>query len=648
MKPEEKPSRPSTLICGKWNAVPQDFRRRFICPARVSFFRRAALVLAAWLIALSTYAVEILDDPVFRFLAPHQVEISWQTDVPSDSRVDYAINPPAILTISNAAPVTQHVVVIPNLQPGQPYNFFISSTVAGQTAETGDFLFVRAAPVGIQEPVRAQPGDLPPLVSGVVRIIVGTAHPSIQIQSVTFLYVPPGGGQPLSIGVDTNGAGVIANTFEDAVTGDGWSIAWNTAGLPEGPYQLIAQVTTSIGQFPAMSDVILDHQPPQPVLLAPLMGNSVRSNVLLHAEGGQGNVARFEFQGPVEAVLSYNPTGLAQTNFPFDGRGGRMMCDPTSEASILLSLPAFREKLLANPAFQKALAKCMKTNSSMEDCIRRIVIRTLAKVKGTSAEGTTRQGEIDGSNGFLQALRLPWRYERKKDHNEDNESYTVAELKACASKEGVLGVMVHIHPCGNINATGHAMALKSINDKTNSDGTFTVTFMDPARGSDVAFNVSANGSFTYTHPSGTSGLMCIKSIGMFLQPAPEQRLTEGDWQLIGSDGNGTNGWDTVWNPAGLPSGFYWLRVVLTDEHARSGEDLVEVFLTPPSLTLRHNGDNVVARWSTNASNYKLEFTTNMLAPDWLPVTTSIVVEDGDNTVPIAISGTAQFLRLREE
>lgn len=617
------------------------FRRSIVRSTGLNFFRRAALGLAAGLAAFSAEALEILGDPVLRYVGQNQLEVRWQTDQPSDSRVEYGINPPH-MTLFNPAPVTDHILVVPNLQPGQPYNFFITSTAGPQVAETGEFFFNAQSPVAIQEPARSVPTDPPPLVSGLVQIIVGASHPSIQIQSVTFLYIPPAGGPAVLIGVDTDGRGVVANTFEPAPTGDGWSAEWNTAGLPEGNYTLIAQFNTSIGQLQTTSQVFLDHQPPDPVVLNPAFGSRTRGSVMLNAQGGQGVQAEFHYQGPTPALLSFAPVGLAQTNFPYDGNRGRMMCDPTSQASILLGIPRFRMALLANASFQKALKKCTNSGTSMEDCIRQILIKVIARQKGTSSTGTNRDGEIAGSNAVLDGLRLPWDFERKKDKRQNNHSYTVAQLKACSAMEGVLGVVVHVAPCNNMNGTGHAMALKSINDVANADGTFTVTFMDPASGMDSSFNVAPGGSFTY---GGVA--VCIRSMGMFIDRSGNNFLTDSGWESFATDNNGADGWTATWRPTGLVPGFYWLRVMVTDERGRSGEDFTEVYFAPPVLTITRNGGNVVVRWPADAANYDLEFTTSLPAPIWNPVTEPVVIQGGENTVTMGVPGAARFVRLRE-
>ena len=89
-------------------------------------------------------------------------------------------------------------------------------------------------------------------------------------------------------------------------------------------------------------------------------------------------------------------------------------------------------------------------------------LQGLFKRRRRAVDAATRVNVDGQAIGLLQGLRLPWRFERKKDKTKNNQSYTVAEIKACASMAGVRGVVIYIHPCANINGTGHAMALASI------------------------------------------------------------------------------------------------------------------------------------------------------------------------------------------
>jgi uncharacterized repeat protein (TIGR03803 family) len=66
----------------------------------------------------------------------------------------------------------------------------------------------------------------------------------------------------------------------------------------------------------------------------------------------------------------------------------------------------------------------------------------------------------------------------------------------------------------------------------------------------------------------------------------------------------------------------------------------------PQLAITRAGENVVLTWPTNAGNFFLQSTTNLvLSPVWAPVSAAQVVVNGQNTVTNRILGTQQFYQL---
>ena len=78
-----------------------------------------------------------------------------------------------------------------------------------------------------------------------------------------------------------------------------------------------------------------------------------------------------------------------------------------------------------------------------------------------------------------------------------------------------------------------------------------------------------------------------------------------------------------------------------------GSGTVFSLFTPPNLSLASVGTNVVLTWSTNATGFILQSTTNLGAPLWTTNSLTPVVINGQNTVTNTMSGPQQFYRLRQ-
>ena len=71
-------------------------------------------------------------------------------------------------------------------------------------------------------------------------------------------------------------------------------------------------------------------------------------------------------------------------------------------------------------------------------------------------------------------------------------------------------------------------------------------------------------------------------------------------------------------------------------------------LSGPRLTITPAGTSVILTWSTSASRYALQSTTNLAAAVWNSVSPSLVVVNGQNTVTNPIAGTQKFYRLSQQ
>src|SRR5258708_4885903 len=211
------------------------------------------------------------------------------------------------------------------------------------------------------------------------------------------------------------------------------------------------------------------------------------------------------------------------------------------------------------------------------------------------------------------------------------------------------GAVIHVEPCGG--GTGHVMAIVSINDDPNDDGTLSVVVMDPATGSNITIKVDKKGQFRYP-PNAANPNYCL--IGSEIICAPNSGTlfarrklgpSAHTWQLVGVDNDGSQGWHAVWNATNCPPGFYWLRVTVTDALGHSGEDLIEIILAPV-LGISLAQTNILLSWPPLASNFVLQSAASLSPPvNWILVTNPVSSVNGQLTVPDAISPSNRFYRL---
>jgi uncharacterized repeat protein (TIGR03803 family) len=86
----------------------------------------------------------------------------------------------------------------------------------------------------------------------------------------------------------------------------------------------------------------------------------------------------------------------------------------------------------------------------------------------------------------------------------------------------------------------------------------------------------------------------------------------------------------------------------TDSGSSSGNGTVFSISFSPRLAIIATGPNVILTWSTNATGFILQSTTNLISPAvWTAVSPAPVVVNGQNTVTNPISGAQQFYRLAQ-
>ena len=581
-------------------------------------------------------ALQIIDGPYYTPLSPTSAQIQWATDLPSDSRVVFGPNYIYTQTAFNPIQTTSHSITLSNLVFGSVYEYIATSTLGPQNASEFDWL---ALPQ--QMAVFQWPGAQSVVSGGAVWLKAHAADPYIEVQAAQFFYFDPITSQKVFIGFDTDGGDQTFNTFQPGRSGDGWSAYWNTSGLPDGNYTVVAQLSTSLGLLTATTVVYVDQTPPTPFFVTPRFSDVVGDHVLLQAQGGQATQAVFEVRATAN-VISFRPVSLGQTNFPYDGAGGSMMCDPTAEAAVFLS-----NSNIVN--FLKTHPPC-STNSNQDDCIRKTIIHFLARHKGTGRGGTSYDNEEAGTTAMMQALGLTGTTNNWISHELPTTAggYGVHRIKQALTchenNKETKGMVIHIAPCNNPTATGHVMALISIDDTVNSDDTYTVVFMDPATGGPSTNRLARNGQFTY--PPGGGG-QCMRIVGGRSWCGPKGGTIEDlldDWQLVGTDTNGVDGWSTVWDTTGYVPGFYWVRVTLSDAAGNSNEDETEVYAVP-KLKISLAQTNVVLSWPAAAAAFVLQVNNSISASsNWVTLTNPVAITNGQITVTNII-GSNRFYRL---
>src|SRR5262249_34537603 len=85
---------------------------------------------------------QILTGPTEGSIQPHQVAISWTTDVNSTSKVDYGLTANYELgAVSDNTPVTSHAITLTGLNPATIFHYRVESANQNGNTQSGDHLF---------------------------------------------------------------------------------------------------------------------------------------------------------------------------------------------------------------------------------------------------------------------------------------------------------------------------------------------------------------------------------------------------------------------------------------------------------------------------------------------------------------------------
>lgn len=529
----------------------------------------AGAVVALALVSASALGVEINAFPETTPLSPMSVVVSWTTDVPSDSLVEYGVGQLYNHSVHDPVFVTDHEVTVPLSETEVVYNFRVTSADGGLTEPDTGYDWYTNLPylVTFQFPEEEE------VVSGEVWLKGSPAQPRIEIMHAVFEVIPDATGVPVLVGEDFDGTDWTYGS-EPMPFGDGWSTYWDTTGWPEGGYTARVTMNTGIGVYFGTRHIWLDHTPPTPEVVMPAFGQRCYGVVSVLANGAQGaqQVIFAEQQAP--GIVNLATVAFKQSNYNWasHGKPSKGMCHPCTQASILWTNPAVRNYYTRNGSVSETRAKQM-------------LVWNLASNKQTDAGGTSDTMAKEGSILVLSGLRenipgFDWGYK------EVQGPVDIKKLKKAVTEPAgkVMGVGVTLR---GANGWGHTLAVSKVddNEKKDKDGNpyYDVTFTNPATGQNETYPVSPNGTFSY----GTVGTVTMGSGFQFTGTMPPSGGGDGasmsaaagsGWQMIGIDTDPTDGWSMNWDTTGKPPGLYFLRAEATDSNGTTGFDITEVAL----------------------------------------------------------------------
>jgi hypothetical protein len=527
---------------------------------------RLLVSACAALFSSAAYGVQVQDNPRGAPVTLMSARITWQTDVASDSQVDYGLTDGYGYSVYDPAYTTNHQVTVPLYDSDAVYEYRVTSTDGGTEAAVGYGYYYNDDNLAeILQP------DADQLVFGEVWIKAAATHASIGVSHASFSAVRNYNGQTVWTGYDTDGTDITYGPYAPSPEGDGWSGYWPTSSRPDGYYTLHATLTTSLGSFSDSRQVWLDTTPPIPSVDQPAFGARCSGTIEVRASGASGATqCEFAVQN-VPPIVKLKTTDILQGDYPFPTGQDKNTCHPSSQASILWSEPRVKNWYTntdkRNPTHSEA------------DGLRNLV-RDLECLKGTQANGTNDSTASIGSGRLLKLLKsvVPgWQYQNLADMK------TMKKLKAYAfindTSREVKGLAVSVTYKNAQNQTcKHIMAVKEISDvpeTRNGKKVFKVTVMDSGTGKEEVLYVDESGNVEYK-----GGQAKLDGGYRYVGPKATQGMPVGDsdWEVIGVDVTPGDGWSCSWNLSTETPGCYLVRARATEPSGRSGEDVSEVIV----------------------------------------------------------------------
>jgi hypothetical protein len=201
--------------------------------------------------------------PVVSSLTASSAVVSWTTNEPADSAVDYGLTASYGQAVSSGARVLQHVLPIGSLQASTLYHFRVRSVdAAGNGSTSGDFTFTTTAADTTPPTVAVSAPAGGSTVSGVVQV-VATASDDVGVVGVRLLVdgVPVGverTAPPYATSWDTttaaNGSHLVTAVARDAAGNSSTSAAVAVVVANTAPSTLLAAYGFDEGQGSSTAD----------------------------------------------------------------------------------------------------------------------------------------------------------------------------------------------------------------------------------------------------------------------------------------------------------------------------------------------------------------------------------------------------------
>lgn len=258
----------------------------------------------------------VLSNLTLSNLTPTSVSISWQTDEPSTSRIDYGLSDDyGLFKTSGSTLSTNHTITLTGLTPNTGYHYAISNTDASNnTGSTNDNTFLTplnqssSAPQPISVPIKAVPTEtVPPTV----LLSTNLATPFKQIPAIN----GAADDNEALAGIEYSTDGGKNWLPADSITGLNTKHATFTftpLNLDDGNYELMARAVDTSGNIGVTqtATLIIDQLPPQVggnvIALGPQILEPDSNGVARALAGVDQKITLSAVGGPTSIVLTAN------------------------------------------------------------------------------------------------------------------------------------------------------------------------------------------------------------------------------------------------------------------------------------------------------------------------------------------------------
>jgi hypothetical protein len=359
-------------------------------------------------------------------------------------------------------------------------------------------------------------------------------------------------GSWIFLGTDNNDNPPLRNGITSSGLGNGLSYIWNTAGLPEGNYQVRAIISDTLGQSDtAQVTIHIDPTPPVPQYINPVMGQSVSGSIDVNLTCPDENLSYMTFSGrstPIDnalaiPIINQNLGGDTNGN-PFDGNSSA-----SGEFGDFCSGPAVTAMAMKYWSNRGYSAITREGITDLTD--DQIIQRLFSAMRIEENMGTLDEEFITGINEYILSHGGGFSIKSNRSpgiadiyNGGFNKEYTT--MLGLSGNPGLWLILA-----GNKGVAGH-----------NED--HTLTLIDP---------INATISDYTVHE--LYGILSINYNSSWYEVDIIVGLFPDDWTVAqtgyGYDGNGSDGWGMVWNTSALESNkLHFLTTQATDADNNSG------------------------------------------------------------------------------